>query len=123
MLDYTATWTIGLEIVELPSNTTDSTFWCFARSGNNGLALRKGGTNWGFYAAQNQYSVAQANTWVAPSAGSRILVECDGTRIKYWLDGTLRSNTVMNTTYRDGTDHVINDLAGVIPEHEGLTVG
>ena len=110
-LDYTATWTIGLEIVELPSITTDNTFWCFARSGNNGLSLRKGGTNWGFYAAQNQYSVAQANTWVAPSAGSRILVECDGTRLKYWLDGTQRSNTVMNATYRDGTDHVVNDLA------------
>ena len=121
-LDYTATWTIGLEIVELPSVTTDNTFWCFARSGNNGLSLRKGGTNWGFYAAQNQYSVAQANTWVAPQAGSRILVECDGTRLKYWLDGTQRSNTVMNSTYRDGTDHVVNSLEigkGGIPFAQG----
>lgn len=122
VLDYTATWTIGLEIVELPSVTTDNTFWCFARSGNNGLALRKGGSNWGFYAAQNQNSVAQANTWRAPVAGSRILVECDGTRIKYWLDGTMRSNTVMNATYRDGTDHVVNDLSigkGGIPFAQG----
>ena len=122
VLDFTATWTIGLEIVDLPSNTTDGSFWCFARSGNNGLSLRKGGTNWGFYAAQNQYSVAQANTWYAPSAGSRILVECDGVRLKYWLDGTQRSNSVMNSTYRDGTDHVVNSLEigkGGIPFGQG----
>jgi hypothetical protein len=122
VLDYTATWTIGLEITELPANTTDNTFWCFARSGNNGLSLRKGGSNWGFYAAQNQYSVAQANTWRAPSAGSRILVECDGTKLSYWLDGTRRSHTTMNATYRDGTDHVVNSLEigkGGIPFAQG----
>ena len=121
-LDFTATWTIGLEIVELPAITTDNSFWCFARSGNNGLSLRKGGSNWGFYAAQNQYSVAQANTWYAPSAGSRILVECDGTKLSYWLDGVRRSHTTMNATYRDGTDHVVNSLEigkGGIPFGQG----
>lgn len=122
VLDFTATWTLGLEIVELPSNTTDGSFWCFARSGNNGLSLRKGGSNWGFYAAQNQNSVAQANTWYAPSSGSRILVECDGTKLSYWLDGTRRSHTTMNATYRDGTDHVVNSLEigkGGIPFAQG----
>ena len=110
IMDYTATWTVACEIVELPNNVSDSKFMTFWRSGNNGLALRRGGTNWGFYAANGYNSVAQANTWVAPSPGSRILVECDGVRIKYWLDGVMRSNTVMNTTHRDNSSHVSNSI-------------
>jgi hypothetical protein len=51
ILDYTASWTVACEIVEMPSNTTDSKFMPFFRSGNNALTLRRGGTNWGFYAA------------------------------------------------------------------------
>ena len=110
IMDYTATWTVACEIVELPSVTTDNKFMTLWRSGNNGLSLRRGGTNWGFYAANGYNSVAQANTWYAPSAGSRILVECDGVRIKYWLDGVQRSNSVMNTTHRDSTSHVNNSI-------------
>jgi len=110
IMDYTATWTVGLEIVELPSVTTDNKFMTLWRSGNNGISLRRGGTNWGFYVANGYNSVAQANTWYAPSAGSRILVECDGTKISYWLDGVRRSHTTMNATHRDNTSHVVNSI-------------
>ena len=122
IMDYTATWTVGLEIVELPSVTTDNKFMTLWRSGNNGISLRRGGTNWGFYVANGANSVAQANTWYAPSAGSRILVECDGVRIKYWLDGVQRANTVMNSTHRDNTSHVVNSIdfgKGGIPFAQG----
>lgn len=122
VLDFSATWTIGLEIVELPSNTTDGSFMCIARSGNNGLSLRKGGSNWGFYAAVGSGSIAQANTWYAPSNGSRILIECDGTKIAYWLDGTRRSNTTMNATLKASSAHVVNQLSigkGGIPFAQG----
>jgi hypothetical protein len=110
IMDYTATWTVGMEIVELPSVTTDSKFMTLWRSGDNGISLRRGGTNWGFYVANGYDSVAQANTWYAPSAGSRILVECDGTKISYWLDGTRRSHTTMNTTHRDNSSHVNDSI-------------
>ena len=110
IMDYTTTWTVGCEIVELPSVTTDNKFMTLWRSGDNGLSLRRGGTNWGFYAANGYNSVAQANTWYAPSAGSRILVECDGVRIKYWLDGVKRSDSAMNTTHRDNTSHVNDSI-------------
>jgi hypothetical protein len=110
ILDYTASWTVACEIVEMPSNTTDSKFMTFFRSGDNALTLRRGGTNWGFYACNGYYSVAQANTWYAPSAGSRILIECDGTKISYWLDGVRRSHTTMNATYRDASSHVNDSI-------------
>lgn len=110
ILDYTGTWTVACEIVEMPSTTTDSKFMTFFRSGNNALTLRRGGSNWGFYAVNGYYSVAQANTWYAPSAGSRILIECNGNQIAYWLDGVRRSNTTMNATYRDASSHVSNSI-------------
>ena len=110
ILDYTGTWTVACEIVEMPSITTDSKFMTFFRSGNNALTLRRGGSNWGFYAANGYYSVAQANTWYAPSAGSRILIECNGNQIAYWLDGVRRSNTTMNATYRDTSSHINNSI-------------
>jgi hypothetical protein len=110
ILDYTATWTVACEITELPSITTDSKFMTLWRSGDNGISLRRGGSNWGFYVANGYNSVAQANTWYAPSAGSRILVECDGTKISYWLDGTRRSHTTMNATHRDNSAHVNDSI-------------
>jgi hypothetical protein len=99
ILDYSATWTVACEIVELPSITTDAKFMTIFRSGDNALTLRRGGSNWGFYAAAGYYSVAQANTWYAPSAGSKVLFECDGNYISYWLDGVRRSRTSVNSNY------------------------
>jgi hypothetical protein len=108
ILDYSATWTVACEIVELPSITTDAKFMTLFRSGNNALTLRRGGSNWGFYAAAGYYSVAQANTWYAPVAGSKVLFECNGTHISYWLDGVKRSHTAINSNYP--SLHVNNDI-------------
>ncbi len=99
ILDYTSSWTVACEIVEMPSNTTDSKFMTFFRSGNNALTLRRGGTNWGFYAAAGYYSVGQANTWYAPTAGSKVLWRCDGNYISYFLDGVRRATVSINSSY------------------------
>ena len=99
ILDYTASWTVACEIVEMPSNTTDNKFMPFFRSGNNALTLRRGGTNWGFYAAAGYYSAGQANTWYAPSAGSKVLWRCDGNYISYFLDGVRRATVSINSNY------------------------
>ena len=99
ILDYTASWTVACEIVEMPTNTTDNKFMPFFRSGNNALTLRRGGTNWGFYAAAGYYSAGQANTWYAPSAGSKVLWRCDGNYISYFLDGVRRATVSINSNY------------------------
>lgn len=99
ILDYTASWTVACEIVEMPPSTSDSKFMTFFRSGNNALTLRRGGTNWGFYAAAGYYSAGQANTWYAPSAGSKVLWRCDGNYISYFLDGVRRAMVSINSNY------------------------
>lgn len=112
-LDFSATWSLGLEIVTLPTVTTDNKFMNIFRSGNAGVALRRGGSNWGLYlagGANGYYSVGQANTWYAPQAGSKILFVCDGVRFKYYLDGVMRANIAMNATYRDSSEPVSNSL-------------
>ena len=127
ILDYTSSWTVACEIVEMPSNTTDSKFMPFFRSGNNALTLRRGGTNWGFYAAAGYYSVGQANTWYAPSAGSKVLWRCDGNYISYFLDGVRRATVSINSFYpslhtNDSIDFGrggINFAQGAVVDFEG----
>lgn len=109
-LNWTATWAIGITVDALPANVSDNSFMCLARSGNNGIGLRKGGTNWGIYLANGYNSVGQANTWYAPQVGSKILIQCNGTRVEYWLDGVRRANMTMNATHRDASSHVVDSL-------------
>jgi hypothetical protein len=71
--------------------------------------LRKGGSNWGIYCFNGSQSVAQANTWYAPQAGSKILVQCNGTKIEYYLDGTRRANMTMNSN-KANSSHVADEL-------------
>ena len=119
VLDYTSTWAIGISLEEV-SALNNSQFMSLFRSGNNSISLRKGGTNWGIYAANGYYSVAQANTWYAPSQGSKILIQCNGNKLEYWLDGTRRANMTMNATYRDQSSHV-NDSLDI--GHGGVAFG
>ena len=127
ILDYTSSWTVACEIVEMPSNTTDAKFMPFFRSGNNALTLRRGGSNWGFYAAAGYYSVGQANTWYAPSAGSKVLWRCDGNYISYFLDGVRRATVSINSNYpslhtNDSIDFGrggINFAQGTVVDFEG----
>lgn len=96
VMDYTEQWNLGLDIVGNVDTVNDSSYITLFKRGNNEVTLRKGGTNWGFYVYSNGVSVGQANTWYAPQAGSKILVVCTGSRMRYYLDGVLRANVLLN---------------------------
>jgi hypothetical protein len=96
VLDYTSTWALGIEL-ENVSTVNDSSYTTLFKRGTNEITLRKGGTsNWGVYFYANGQSVAQANTWVAPGPGSKVLFTCNGSQVKYYLNGSLRSTTSLN---------------------------
>ena len=97
VLDYTKEWSLGIEI-ESVSSVNDSSYITLYKRGKNEITLRKGGSNWGFYAFADGLSVAQANTWYAPSAGDKILIVSTATHIKYYLNGMLRANISYNQT-------------------------
>lgn len=107
-LDYGSEWGVGIEIEDV-STINDSSFVVLARSGNNTITLRKGGSNWGIYCFNGSDSVCQANTWYAPQAGSKILVQCNGTKIEYYLDGTRRANMTLNSN-KNNSSHVVDEL-------------
>ncbi len=97
VLDFTSSWAVGIEL-ENVSTINDSTYTTLFSRGTNKITLRKGNGNWGCYFYANNNSVAQANTWVAPTAGSKVLFTCNGTQVKYYLNGSLRSTTTLNAT-------------------------
>jgi len=96
VFDYTKSWTLGIEI-ENVSTINDSSYTTLWKRGTNEVCLRKGGSNWGIYHFLNGNSVAQANTWVAPSISSKIMITCNGSQVKYYLDGNLRATTTLNS--------------------------
>ena len=98
------TWAIGFE-VESVSAVNDASYTTMFSSGDTAFTLRKGGSNWGIYCFANQWSMAQANTWYAPSAGSKILIQWDGTYIDYYLNGTRRAHMNANS-YADSASPV-----------------
>lgn len=108
VLNYTGNWGIGVEIEDV-STINDSSFIVLARSGNNTITLRKGGSNWGIYCFTGPDSVCQANTWYAPQAGSKIYIQCNGTKLEYYLDGTRRANMTLNSN-KNNSSHVVDEL-------------
>ena len=93
VLDYTKSWSLGIEI-ENVSQINDSSYTTLWKRGNNEITLRKGGGNWGVYFYANGQSVAQANTWRVPEQGSKLFFVCDNGFVKYYI--TTPSN---NGTY------------------------
>ena len=100
VLDFSGTksWSVGIETVDV-SSITDNAWMVLFRSGDNVVTLRRGGSNWGIYCYANGNAVCQANTWYAPSAGSKILVQYNHTtnKLEYWLDGFRRANMSLNS--------------------------
>lgn len=99
VLDFSGTksWSVGIECVDV-SSISDNAWMVLFRSGDNVVTLRRGGSNWGIYCYANGNAVCQANTWYAPSAGSKILVQYNHTtnKLEYWLDGFRRANMSLN---------------------------
>ena len=96
VMDYTEAWSLGIELDGLVDPVNDSTYITLFKRGNNEVTLRKGGTNWGIYVYSAGVSVAQANTWRAPNADSKILIVSTGSRIRYYLNGEQRANMLVN---------------------------
>ena len=96
VMDYTEQWNLGIDLVANIDTVNDASYITLFKRGNNEITLRKGGSNWGLYVYSNGVSVGQANTWYAPSPGSKILIVCTGSRIKYYLNGVLRANVLIN---------------------------
>jgi len=116
LMDWTKPWAFGIEL-ESVSSINDSSYTTLWARGKNEVTLRKGGTNWGIYCFSNGVSVGQANTWIAPQAGSKILVVCTGSRIQYYLDGYKRADFAFYTSVSG------NDPAGDLTFGKGVTKG
>ena len=114
VLDFTQSWAVGIEL-ENVSTINDSSYTTLFKRGKNEVTLRKGGSNWGVYFYVNgNLSIAQANTWVAPSQGSKVLFTCNGSQVKYYLNGSLRSTTTLNSNIS------YNDPSGNLTFGKGL---
>ena len=109
VLDYTQSWAVGIEL-ENVSTINDSSYTTLFKRGTNEITLRKGGSNWGVYFYANGNSVAQANTWYAPTTGSKVLFTCNGSQVKYYLDGFLRSTTTLNASNVSAHNNAVGDL-------------
>ena len=99
------TWAIGFEL-EYISPINDFSYTTMFSSGDTAFTLRKEGINWAIYCFANSWSMAQANTWYVPSAGSKILIQWDGTYVDYYLDGTRIAHINANNTYSDNASPV-----------------
>tara|TARA_R110001632_G_scaffold105290_3_gene214601 strand:+ start:116 stop:1045 length:930 start_codon:yes stop_codon:yes gene_type:complete len=90
ILDFTKSWSISMELKNVTS-VVDGGYLTLFKRGNNEVTLRKGGPNMGIYVYCNGYAIVQANTWVKPE-NSKILITCDGTKIKYFVNGLDKTN-------------------------------
>ena len=96
VLDYTKQWAVSMSLKSVSGINDAGTTVLFSR-GKNDITLVRGGSNWGFYCFANGVSVGQANTWYAPSAESRIVIICTGSKIEYYLNGMRRANISINS--------------------------
>lgn len=125
-LDWSKSWSIGITLVGVQPGSDNKWLSLFS-SGGNHVTLRRGGTNWGIYVTSNNNSYQHgANTWVAPSDTSRILLTYDHTtyRLKYYLGEpstgqyAMRANLLVNSTVRTG-----NNPAGELNIGKGVGTG
>ena len=98
ILDFTGgkQWAVGFKCNGV-SGVVDYVATTLFRRGDNEITLKRGGSNWGLYVYCGGASVGQANTWYAPQDDSTIVFTFDGTKLRYYIDGALRSTLSINT--------------------------
>ena len=98
ILDFTGgkKWAVGFKCNGV-SGVVDYVATTLFRRGDNEITLKRGGSNWGLYVYCGGASVGQANTWYAPQDDSTIVFTFDGTKLRYYIDGALRSTLSINT--------------------------
>ena len=100
ILDFTGgkKWAVGFKCNGV-SGVVDYVATTLFRRGDNEITLKRGGSNWGLYVYCGGASVGQANTWYAPQDDSTIVFTFDGTKLRYYIDGALRSTLSINTSH------------------------
>ena len=107
LMDWTADWTIGINLVEFEVKS-DQKFITLFKSGDNAIMLRRGGANHGLYLTGNDgANKAGVNTWYAPNPGGKLLFVNDGSAgfLKYYIgnvDGTFALRGVVNIASATG---------------------
>ena len=107
LLDWTAQWTVGINLVEFEVRS-DGKFITLFKSGQNAIMLRRGGSNHGLYLTGNDgANKAGINTWHAPNPGGKLLFVNDGAAgfLKYYIgnvDGTYSLRGVVNIASATG---------------------
>ena len=111
LLDWSANWTVGVNIVEFEIRS-DGKFITLFKSGQNAIMLRRGGSNHGLYLTGNDGATKRGiNTWRAPNPGGKLLFVNDGTEgfLKYYIgnvDGTYSLRGAVNiATAIDGNNN------------------
>ena len=64
--------------------------------GKNEITLTRGGGNWGLYVYCDGSLIGSANTWYAPQDDSTLVFTFDGTKLRYYISGALRSTLTVN---------------------------
>ena len=101
LLDWSQSWTVGINLVEFEVKS-DGKFITLFKSGGNAIMLRRGGSNHGLYLTGNDgANKAGVNTWYAPNPGGKLLFANDGTAgfLKYYIgnvDGSFALRGVVN---------------------------
>jgi len=122
VLDYTKSWSLGIEI-ENVSQINDSSYTTLWKRGNNEITLRKGNGNWGVYFYADGQSIAQSNTMVVPEQGSKLFFVCDSGFVKYYIttpsnNGSYYTIMYMNpmnvANYNNASGHLAFGQGGVI---------
>ena len=100
VLDFTGgkKWAVGFKCNGV-SGIVDYVATTLWRRGDNEITLKRGGSNWGLYVYCDGASIGQANTWYAPQDDSTIVFTFDGTKLRYYIDGALRSTLSINTSH------------------------
>ena len=107
LLDWSANWTVGVNLVEFEVKS-DGKFITLFSSGQNAIMLRRGGSNHGLYLTGNDgANKAGVNTWHAPNPGGKLLFVNDGTAgfLKYYIgnvDGTFALRGVVTIASATG---------------------
>ena len=88
-------WAVGFKCNGV-SGVTDYVKTVLWKRGKNEITLVRGGSNWGLYVYCDGVAIGQANTWYAPQDDSTIVFTFDGTKLRYYISGALRSTLTVN---------------------------
>ena len=113
LLDWTASWTVGVQLVEFTVQS-DQKFITLFKSGSNAIMLRRGGSNHGLYVTGNNGATKiGANTWHAPNPGGKLLFSYNSNtnRLAYYI-GNVDGSYAQRANYRVNIGNIGGNTVG-----------